>query len=223
MFIGHFAVALAARKASPRTSLPTLFAAAQFLDILWPPLILLGIEQVRIDPGNTAVTPLDFTSYPYSHSLVMALIWSLVFGLVYYFLTHYRRGAFITGLLVFSHWLLDLITHRPDLPLAPGANKFFGLGLWNSVALTALVEVGLFLLAVRIYTNYTRSDTRSGKIAFWSLVIVLLAIQASNYTGTPPPNVEMVGWVGLAGAVLFIAWAAWIERSRRVPGMRPRG
>ena len=223
MFIGHFAVALAAKKASPRTSLPTLFVAAQFLDILWPPLVLLGIERVNIDPGNTAVTPLDFISYPYSHSLVMAIIWSLGFGLVYYLLTHYRRGAYITALLVFSHWLLDLATHRPDLPLAPGVDRYFGLGLWNSVAMTAVVEVGLFLLAVMIYSNFTRSDTRSGRISSWSMVVVLLAIQASNYTGTPPPNVEMVGWVGVAGAVVFIAWAMWIERTRRVPGMRPRG
>ena len=223
MFIGHFAVGLAAKKVSPRTSLATLFVAAQFLDILWPPLILTGIERVAIEPGNTAVTPLNFIHYPYSHSLVTVLAWSFGFGLLYYYFARNRRGAFITGLLVASHWLLDFITHQPDLPLAPGVERYFGLGLWNSVALTAVVELGMFLLAVWIYSNYTRSDSNSGRISFWSLVVVLLAIQAASYTGSPPPSVEMVGWVGLAAAVLFIPWAMWIEKTRRVPGMRPRG
>ncbi|MBW7998147.1 MAG: hypothetical protein FVQ81_16575, partial [Candidatus Glassbacteria bacterium] len=192
MFAGHFAVGLAAKKFSPRTSLPTLVVAATFLDIIWPPLVLFGIEHVRIDPGNTAVTPLDFSFYPYSHSLVTVLLWSAGFGFCYYFITRYRRGAVVTGLAVASHWLLDLITHRPDLPLAPGAKRYFGLGLWNSVALTALVEVGIFLLAVRLYSTFTRSDSRAGKISLWSFIGFLLLIQVMNYTGTPPPSVEMV-------------------------------
>ena len=222
MFIGHFAVGLAAKKISPRTSLATLFVAAQFLDILWPPLVLFGIERVAIDPGNTVVTPLDFLYYPFSHSLAAVLIWSLGFGMVYFFLTRHKRGAFVTGLLVASHWVLDLVTHRPDLPLAPGVDKFFGLGLWNSVALTAVVEVGMFLLAVWIYSNFTRSDTKAGRISFWSLMVLLLGIQISSYTGAPPPSAQTVAWVGLIGAFIFIPWAAWIEHTRRVPGMRPR-
>ena len=178
---------------------------------------------MAIDPGNTAVTPLDFLYYPFSHSLVAVLLWSVGFGMVYWFFTHHRRGAYVTGLLVFSHWLLDLITHRPDLPLAPGVDRFFGLGLWNSLALTAVVEVGMFLIAVRMYSNFTRSDSKSGRISLWSLVVVLLGIQVANYTGAPPPSVKMIGWVGLIGAFVFVFWAMWIERSRRVPGMRPRG
>ena len=121
-----------------------------------------------------------------------------------------------------SHWVLDLITHRPDLPLAPGVDKFFGFGLWNSVAITAALEVGMFLIAVRIYSNFTRCDTKAGSVSFWSLVLVLLGIQVSSYTGAPPPSAQVVAWVGLAAALLFVPWAMWIERTRRVPGMRPR-
>jgi hypothetical protein len=223
MFAGHFAAGLAAKKLSPRTGLPALIVAAAFLDIIWPPLVLLGIERVEIDPGNTAVTPLNFIHYPYSHSLLTVVAWSVAFGLAYFYLTRNRRGAIVTGALVSSHWLLDMITHRPDLPLAPGVEHYVGLGMWNSVALTAVVELGMFLGAAWLYSGFTRADSRSGKISFWSFAGFLLLIQLMNYTGAPPPSVEAVGWVGIIAAVLFIPWAWWIERTRRVPGMRPKG
>ena len=219
MFTGHFAVGLAAKKLSPRTSLPTLIVAATLLDIIWPPLVLLGIERVAIEPGNTAVTPLNFLYYPYSHSLLTVLLWAGGFALVYYIFNHYRRGAVVVGMLVASHWLLDLISHRPDLPLAPGVELYVGLGLWNSVALTAIVELGLFLWAVRIYGNYTRRDSLAGRVSFWSFVAALLLLQVMAYLGTPPPSVEAVAWSGIA-AWLFIPWALWIEKTRRVPGIR---
>src|SRR5215471_18702837 len=127
MFIGHFALGFAAKRAAPRTSLVLLFAAAQFADLLWPLLVAVGIEQVRIEPGNTAFTPLDFVSYPYSHSLALLAVWGVVFTLVFG-----RNFAILAGLVV-SHWVLDWITHRPDMPLYPGSAKY-GLGLWNSIS-----------------------------------------------------------------------------------------
>ncbi len=221
MFIGHIAAGLAAKRLSPRTSLPTLIVAATLLDIIWPVLVLLGIEHVAIEPGNTAVTPLNFIHYPYSHSLLAALLLAAGFGFVYYFFNRYRTGAVVVGLLVASHWLLDLVSHRPDLPLAPDVERYVGLGLWNSLALTAVVELGLFLWAVRIYGNYTRRDSLAGRVSFWSFVAALLILQVMAYQGTPPPSVEAVAWSGIA-AWLFIPWALWIEKTRRVPGIRYR-
>jgi hypothetical protein len=212
MFIGHFAVALASKRLTPRTSLGTLFAAAQLLDLIWPVLVLLGIEEVRIAPGITAFTPLDFVSYPWTHSLLLALVWSAVFALVYRARTHSARGAWVTGGLVLSHWILDLVTHRPDLPLAPGATRV-GLGLWNSVLATLLVEGGLFLAGTYLYWKYTRPRNRVGTFAFWSLIAALIAISAANLLGPPPPSDRAIGVAGLA-TWLFVLWAAWIDRNR---------
>ena len=151
MFIGHYAVAFAAKKPAPRTSLGTLFLSAQFIDHLWPIFTIFGLEHVRIAPGITAVVPLDFYDYPYSHSLLATVVWALAFALIYFALRRYPRGAWVVAGAVVSHWLLDLLTHRPDLPLAPGGDTVVGLGLWNSFAGTVIVEGGLFLIGVAIY------------------------------------------------------------------------
>src|SRR5438552_173444 len=133
MFIGHFALGFAGKRAAPRISLAVLFIAVQWADLLWPVLLAAGLEQVRIDPGNTAVTPLDFVSYPYSHSLAMLVLWGVVLGLIYRISTGTNGSAVaVLALLVVSHWVLDFLTHRPDMPLYPGGPTF-GLGLWNSM------------------------------------------------------------------------------------------
>src|SRR5262245_47114382 len=133
MFIGHFGVGFGAKAKARTASLGTLFLAAQFLDLLWPTLLLLGIEQVEIAPGITKATPLDFTSYPISHSLLTACMWGLLFGTVYWLVREDLKIATVLGLCVVSHWVLDFVVHRPDLPLYPGDSPRVGLGLWNSV------------------------------------------------------------------------------------------
>src|SRR3954469_25736099 len=130
MFIGHFGLAMAAKKVNSKPSLAIFFLAAQFLDLLWPLLLVLHIEKVAIEPGDTAFTPLHFISYPYSHSLLFAVIWSFLFAMIYGSLRKNWRSATLLGLLVFSHWVLDVLTHRPDLQLSPWSEKKFGLGLW---------------------------------------------------------------------------------------------
>src|SRR5678816_2619777 len=138
MFIGHFAVGFAAKRVAPRLSLAALFAAVVLADIIWPVLVALGLEHVQIDPGNTAFTPLDFVSYPYSHSLLLLLVWAAALGLVYRWLSgHNGRSFAVLAALVLSHWVLDVLTHRPDMPLYPGGPKV-GLGLWNSVPATVI-------------------------------------------------------------------------------------
>ena len=214
MFIGHFGLAMAAKRVAPRTSLGTLFAAAQLADLVWPVLLLLGVEVVQVDPGNTAFTPLDFVSYPWTHSLVMAIAWAVAFALVYFFITKSMRGSWLVGALVLSHWVLDLVTHRPDLPLAPGAVKV-GLGLWNSVTATVIVESLVFVLGAALYATTTRPRDRTGRLAFWALVAFLVAIYSLSIVGSPPPNPHAVALVTLL-MWLFVPWGVWIDRHREV-------
>ncbi|HEU5257878.1 MAG TPA: metal-dependent hydrolase [Vicinamibacterales bacterium] len=212
MFIGHFAVGFAAKRVAPRLSLAALFAAAQLADVMWPVLVGLGIEQVRIDPGNTAFTPLDFVSYPYSHSLLFLSLWGVVFGLICARVIHDRRIVLIAAALVVSHWVLDWITHRPDMPLYPGSIKL-GLGLWNSIPATIAVEVTMFAAAVWMYARATRARDASGRWAFAAFVGLLLVIYFANI-GSPPPSITAVVIVGIAGTVVLMLWAWWFDRHR---------
>jgi hypothetical protein len=215
MFIGHFALGLAAKRATPRVSLAVLFAAAQFADLLWPVLLVLGLEQVRIDPGNTAFTPLDFVSYPYSHSLLLLAVWGVALALV---CRPFARGtlafAVISGLVV-SHWVLDFVTHRPDVPLYPGGPKL-GLGLWNSIPATVAVEVPMFVAGLWVYTRATHARDRIGRWAFAALVVTLLLIYFANIFSPPPPSVKALSIVAIIGGALFTAWSWWADRHRDV-------
>lgn len=213
MLLGHYGVAFAAKRAAPRTSLGTSVFAAQWLDELWPILLLAGVERVRIVPGLMAANPLDFEYYPYSHSLAAAIVWSILFGIVYYALRHDRRTATIVGALVLSHWILDLPMHRPDLQLWPGSSVRVGLGAWNSIPLTIAIELVIFVGGLVVYLRQTRARDRIGSIALWAMVLLLLAIFFSGYASPPPPNARAVGIVTL-GLWLFVPWGAWIDRHR---------
>ena len=214
MFIGHAAAGFAARRFAPRASLAWLLAAPWLLDLLWPVFLLTGIEHVRIDPGNTAFTPLDFVSYPWSHSLLMALVWSALFGAAYRRATRDTRGAWIVGALVASHWVFDLVVHRADLPLAPGLPFKVGLGLWNSVPGTLALEGALFALGLTMYLRATRARDVWGWVSLGTLVAFLLGIYAGNLGGPPPPGQAAIAWVTVLFGALIVPWAMWIERSR---------
>lgn len=215
MFVGHFAIGFAAKAVAPRASLGTLFAAAQLLDLLWPTLLLFGLERVRIAPGITLVTPLDFEHYPISHSLAAVVGWSLAFGLLYYALRGGARVAAVLAALVASHWLLDAVVHRPDLPLWPGGSMRVGLGAWNSLPLTFAIELALFGLGVWLYARTTQASDRIGRWAFVGLVVFMFGIYVSNLLGPPPPNVQAIAWLGHA-QWLLVAWGYWVDRHRRV-------
>src|SRR5688500_17197488 len=124
MFIGHLALGFAAKRVVPKISLAVLFVAVQLADMLWPIFLAAGIEHVRIDPGNTAVTPLDFVSYPYSHSLVFLIFWGIAFGALYRFAVRDRAAFAVLAALVVSHWVLDFVMHRPDMPIYPGGAEY---------------------------------------------------------------------------------------------------
>ena len=220
MFIGHFAVGFAAKTITPRVSLGALFLAVQFVDLLWPIFILVGIEHVLIVPGITKVMPLNFENYPISHSLISVLIWGLLFGVVYCFMQRYRKGAIVLGLCVVSHWFLDLIVHRPDLPLFFGESPHLGFGLWNSLVGTLLVEGILFCAGVFLYMRTTYAKDRIGTWAFWSLVGFLVIAYIGNLFGPVPPNVQAIAWTGNA-QWLLIMWAYWVDRHRIVNNHTP--
>jgi hypothetical protein len=211
MFIGHFGIGFGAKKADTKVSLGTYIMASQFIDLLWPIFLLLKLEAVQIEPGNTVVTPLNFIYYPFSHSMLGVLFWSLLFGGIYYMLKKNLKGSLILGALVFSHWLLDLLTHAPDLPLSPWSDFKMGFGLWNSFAGTVIVEVLIFGLGTFFLTTTLRFNKIKGKIALWGLIGFLSFIYVMNLFGPPPPSVEPIGYIGLAQWI-FVAWGYWIDK-----------
>ena len=214
MFIGHFAVALAAKKVAAKLSLGTLFLSVQLLDLFWPIFLLLGLEHVRIDPGNTIVTSFFFYDYPITHSLLGAIGWSLLFAIVYFSINRCYKSASIVGAAVLSHWVLDLVTHRPDLPLIPGVEIYVGLGLWNSLIGTIAVEGGFFVFAIVCYVRSTAAIDRTGTFGFWGLVILLWVIWLVNLFSAPPQNETDVAVVTLL-LWLFVPWGYWIDRHRQ--------
>lgn len=215
MFLGHFAVALGAKRAAPRVSLGTLVLASQFADLLWPIFLLLGWEQVRLSPGVTRVTPLDFISYPYSHSLLAQVLWGFGIGIVYYAVRRDGRGAVILGTCVPSHWLLDWISHRPDMPLFPGSARY-GLGLWNSLPATVTIELVLFAAGIALYLSVAHARSRIGQYSLWSLLIFLLLVYIASVFGPPPPSEHAVVISALALWVT-VPWATLADRQRSSP------
>jgi hypothetical protein len=213
MFLGHFGLGLAAKKIDKRPSLGTLFMASQFIDLLWPFFLLIGIEKVKIEPGNTAVTPLNFLHYPFSHGFISVLIWSVLFGAAYYVIRRNMKGSLLTGSLVMSHWVLDLITHRPDLPLAPWSDVKVGFGLWNSMILTFLLELPIFFGGAFIYLKATSPENNKGSAGFWSLIVFLTVVYLMNIFGPPPPSEGPIAYVGFT-LWLLIAWAFWVDKNR---------
>jgi membrane-bound metal-dependent hydrolase YbcI (DUF457 family) len=214
MFIGHFAAGLAAKPLAPRVSLGTLFLAAQLIDLLWPTLLLLGLERVRIEPGATVVTPLVFEHYPYTHSLLAVAGWALLLGLGYLWVRRERRAALVLGALVLSHWLLDLVVHRPDLPLTPWSQELLGWHAWSSLPLTLAIELPLFVLGVWLYARTTVPQDITGRWALRGLVLFLLLAYLGNLFGAPPPDVRAIAWVGQL-QWLLVLWGHWVDRHRR--------
>lgn len=215
MFLAHHAAGYAAKRFAPKVSLGVLFLAAMWLDLIWPLLTLGGVEHFRVDPGNTPFTPLDFYDYPITHSLVTVLGWSIAFGIAYHLVRKRSwSDAVVLGIAVFSHWLFDFVSHRPDLPLWPGGTMV-GLGLWYSVPATVIVELLLYALGIGLYLKTTEAKGRTGAIALWTLVAFVLLIFVANVVSPPPPDWKAVSWTALA-AWLFVPWGAWIDRHRRV-------
>jgi membrane-bound metal-dependent hydrolase YbcI (DUF457 family) len=221
MFLGHYAVGFAAKKWAPKVSLGSLLVGALFLDLLWPLFLILNMEHVRISPGITPLVPFDFYDYPLSHSLFMTVAWSLLIGLLYMVFTKDGRGAWVMGGLVASHWVLDFLVHRPDLPIWPVdltnmAAVKVGLSVWTSIPGTLFLEFGLFALGVWVYTLATKPKDQTGTTAFWGLVLFLGVLYGVELKMPPAPNMN-VNLIALAGfaQLLMVAWAYWIDDHRK--------
>jgi hypothetical protein len=220
MFIGHFGLAFASKRIAPRLSLGTAFLAAQFIDLLWPTLLLLGMETVRIAPGATVVTPFVFEHYPISHSLVAVLGWAALLGGAVGAMRGSARLGAVVASLVLSHWLLDAIVHVPDLPLAPGFDTLVGFGLWNSLPATLAIEVPLFAIGVWLYASCTRAVDRTGRFALIGLVAFLAVMYVGNLFGPPPSQVRDIAWFGHA-QWLLVLWGYWVDAHRRAATQAP--
>ena len=213
MFVGHLAVGFAGKRLGPKTSLGTLLLASQLADIVWPVMILAGVEHARIAPGLTAVSPLDLYDFPISHSLLMDVVWAGLFGGAYYLARRYSRGAWVLFATVVSHWVLDRLSHRPDMQLAPGEPARYGIGLWNSIPLTLAVEGGMWIVGIAIYVRATKARDRIGTVAFWPMIVLLTLIWLGSIFGPPPPDARAAAISALAMIVIF-AWAYWIDQHR---------
>lgn len=216
MFIGHLAMGFAATRAEPRLRLADALVAAQLPDVIWPVLILAGVEHATVSPGDTVVTPLRFDSYPFSHSLLTVAVWAALFAAW----RGWRRGgwrpaAFLFALAV-SHWVLDVASHRPDMPLWPGAGPRLGLGLWNSLPATILVEAVLFVASVWLYAGLSRPPG-AGRVALGVLVGTLGVLYLGNLFGPPPPSMTAVGVSALVLVPVLWLWSGWVDRRVR-PG-----
>lgn len=213
MFIGHFGAGFAGKKFEKSTSLGTYFMAAQWIDLIWPIFILLGIEHVEIKEGISSVTPFDFTYYPFTHSLFAVIVWAVLFGGVYFLIKKKFKSAMILGILVLSHWFLDLLVHIPDLPIFPGGDLKVGFGLWNSFTATVLLEGFIFAAGVFLYYKATKTKNKTGTYALLGLIVFLAMMYVANLFGPPPDNVDAIGIVGNA-QWLIVAWGYWIDRNR---------
>jgi membrane-bound metal-dependent hydrolase YbcI (DUF457 family) len=213
VFLGHYAAALGAKKLAPYSSLGTLVLAGQLSDLMWPTLLLQGTERVRIVSGNPPLLRLDFVSYPWSHSLLMVGVWAGLVGALYAFFRRYPRGTLVVAALVLSHWLLDVISHGPDMPLAPWGGPTVGLGLWYSQTTTIAVEAVLFGLGTWIYAQQTEPVDKVGEYAFVAFVIVLVIAYAATLLGSPPPDVTTLAW-SAQSLWIFVVWGYWLDRHR---------
>jgi len=222
MFVGHYSVSYAGKRVTPSVPLWVLFLSVQFLDVLWGFFVLLGVERVRIVPGITATNPLDLYFMPYTHSLIGALAWSVVAALLYRAWrgrTTGDKGPFMVAAAVFSHWPLDLLVHRPDLPLIGDRFKV-GLGLWNMPALAFTLEAAFLAIGFSLYLRSTRpiaSAATAGPIVF---VLLMLAVQAVTFFGAPPASSTAAAITALAAYATLAAVAGWLD-GRRQPGSAP--
>jgi membrane-bound metal-dependent hydrolase YbcI (DUF457 family) len=214
VFVGHLAVGLAAKHRAPAVSLGWFIAAVTLLDLIWPILVILGVETVSIVPGATAFTPLIFDSYPWTHSLVMSVVWGLVFVAIARWRGVPTSIAPLLVMLVVSHWVLDFISHAPDMPLWPGNSPRLGLGLWNSIPLTLLIEGAIWLAGIAIYVLTKAARGERPRWPFWSLIGLCTVMWITSPYQSPPPSVRALGWFALIGWIV-VPWAAWADRPRR--------
>lgn len=213
MFLGHFGLAFAAKRAAPRASLGALVLGAQLADLIWPVLLLTGVERVAVQHGATPQLDLDFVAYPYTHSLLTQCGLGVLLGALVFAFTRNVRTALVCALLVPSHWLLDWCVHVPDLPLYPGDPERHGLGLWRSLPWTLAAEFTLFGLGLALYLGLTRARDRVGVWGLWSCIALIVGAYVSTLFSGAPPSWQAVAWSALI-LWLLPPWLHWADAHR---------
>jgi membrane-bound metal-dependent hydrolase YbcI (DUF457 family) len=215
MFVGHYGPSFASKAWINTVPLWVLFLAVQLVDIFWSIFVLLGIEKVRIVPGITATNPLDLYYMPYTHSLPAAVVWSGIAAIAYRIL--WRNGDWrapaIVGAAVFSHWILDLLVHRPDLPIYDDTLKV-GLGLWNYPALAFALEIALLVAGMGFYLRATTPKNLIGRYGMVIFAFIAVALQAVVFFGSPPTSPEAAATTALMSYFGFAAIIFWLEEKR---------
>ena len=214
MLVGHIAVGLLAKRRLPSLTLGTVVLAALLADLLWCVFTIAGVERVEIVAGRGAANYWRPVQIAYSHSLATMLVWAALFTGVWVFVRKPPAGAAIVFAAVLSHWVLDFVSHRPDMPLAPGLRLYYGLGLWTSVPATLVVEGGLWVAALVLYARATRRARRAGTAAFWVVAAVVTLAWYNNIAGPPPPDPRTAPVASLVFFSLIVAWAYWMNRAR---------
>ena len=215
MFVGHYGPAFALKRWEPRVPLVALMLAVQIVDVAWSIFIVTGIEEVRFVPGITASNALDLVYMPFTHSLVAAFAWAIAGGVVAWLVTGRvtPRIGIAVGLAVVSHWLLDLLMHRPDLPMFDTSWKV-GLGLWDYKWPGAAVELATLLAGLALYATGTRARDRIGSLGLAAFTAVLVLAHVFRLVGPEPTTVPAMAGAALVSYVGFAALAAWIDRHR---------
>lgn len=216
MFVGHYAASLALKTFEKRVSLGVLFLAVQFVDILFFPFVLLGIERMNIVENFTQSTHFELVYMPYTHSLLGSLFWAgAAYALFRWIIVKNKSVAMVVALAVFSHWLLDLVVHTPDLPLWSDASLKLGFGIWNNAIATYALEAALLLSALWLYLRATTSTTRLGKYGMSIFVFLLLLVNVANIFGPFQDDGKVVLAVSAVTAyLLFAAVAFWLDKKR---------
>jgi membrane-bound metal-dependent hydrolase YbcI (DUF457 family) len=215
MFIGHFGLSFGAKKVAPGVSLGTMFIATQFVDILWPFFLISNVEHVNIIPGYTEMNAFEFVHYPYTHSLLMGLVWGIILGGIYWVIKKDTRSSIVVGLGVLSHWFLDLIVHVPDLPWTPWGDSKVGFGLWNHLALTLILEGIVFGAGIYFYMAATKAKNRIGSWGLLSLIILLIIATVGSIASPPPSGPLMNMFVSFnVLMVIIIGLAYWVDANR---------
>jgi hypothetical protein len=215
MFIGHYGPSFACKVWKPAIPLWVLFLAVQLVDIVWSVLVLFGVEKLRIVPGFTATNPLDLYYMPYTHSLQGAALWSVGAAIVYRAIAPAQKwsAAAIVGVAVFSHWILDLIVHRPDLALYDNAYKV-GFGLWNYPATAFILETALLFGGIALYLKTTKAKDATGRYGMLVLGVIAVVVQAYVFFGPPPASDKSLAFTALGLYFGFGVAVWWLEGKR---------
>jgi hypothetical protein len=215
MFVGHYGPSFAAKAMKASMPLWILFLAVQLVDVFWAIFVLTGIEKARVVPGITATNPLDLYYMPYTHSLVAALLWSIAAIAVCRVLPGIRAWSAggVIGAAVFSHWILDLLVHRPDLPLYDDTLKV-GFGLWNYPAVAFALEVASLFGGMYLYLRATEPVNAVGRYGVAIIGLVMLVVQSFVFFGPPPASDRAAAVTALGSYILFAGIAQWLDRMR---------